>query len=149
MTGLPIYAAADGYIQRIAVSLGGYGNALYLAHPQNGTITVYAHLQDFDAQIAEYVRSAQYKEESFQVNLFPPKISFSLKKEMSLHWEGIQVPSSGPHLHFEVRDANHKVLDPLSFGFPEIIDHIAPTLSKIAFVTMDQGSRVNGMYGRF
>ena len=40
VTGKPVVAAADGYVVRIAVSPGGYGRALYIAHP-DGTTTVY------------------------------------------------------------------------------------------------------------
>src|SRR5580704_14106933 len=46
MEGLPVKAAADGYISRINVSASGYGNALYITHP-NGYVTVYGHLQEF------------------------------------------------------------------------------------------------------
>ena len=31
--GLPVFAAADGYVSRINVSPVGYGNALYITHP--------------------------------------------------------------------------------------------------------------------
>ena len=42
--GKNVYAAADGYVSRIKVMQGGYGNSVYLTHP-NGLTTVYAHLQ--------------------------------------------------------------------------------------------------------
>ena len=38
-SGIPIYAPADGFINRIKVSHFGYGKALYLKHP-NGYQTV-------------------------------------------------------------------------------------------------------------
>ncbi|HSY76462.1 MAG TPA: peptidoglycan DD-metalloendopeptidase family protein, partial [Bacteroidia bacterium] len=41
--GLVVHAAADGYVSRINVSGYGYGNALYITHP-NGYVTVYGHL---------------------------------------------------------------------------------------------------------
>src|SRR5512140_2071748 len=43
---LPIYAAADGYISKVKIEAGGFGNAIYIAHP-NGTSTLYAHMNDF------------------------------------------------------------------------------------------------------
>ena len=58
--GLPVFAAADGYITRIAVSPSGYGNALYVLHP-NGQTTVYAHLKEFSSTLTEFVRAEQYK----------------------------------------------------------------------------------------
>ena len=149
ITGLPIYAAADGYIQRVRVALGGYGNALYLVHPENGTVTVYAHLKSFHDDIASYVRAKQYEEESFEIDLYPDKNQFAFKKGDVIALSGNSGSSSGPHLHFEIRNLSHKALDPLEFGFDEIVDDIPPVLAAISFVTMDENSRVNGMWGRF
>ncbi|UXX78160.1 M23 family metallopeptidase [Reichenbachiella carrageenanivorans] len=148
ITGLPIYASADGYIQRIRVSLGGYGNALYLAHPETGAVTVYAHLKSFNDEIAEYVRTQQYAEENFQVDLYPAKNQFSYKKGEIIALSGNSGSSSGPHLHFEVRTLSHRALDPLDYGFDEIVDSQPPVLASVAFVTMDADARINGMYGR-
>lgn len=148
ISGLPVYAAADGYVQRIKVSPTGYGNALYLAHP-NGTTTVYAHLQEFETVVADYTRSYQYKRESFAVDISVPKDRLSFKKGDVIALSGNSGSSSGPHLHFEIRDANQEVLNPLKYGFDEIKDNLAPTLSQVAFVTLDVDSRVNGMFGRF
>lgn len=44
--GYKIYAIDSGYISRINVSHWGYGNALYITHP-NGYTSVYAHLSTF------------------------------------------------------------------------------------------------------
>ncbi|SHK94257.1 Peptidase family M23 [Reichenbachiella agariperforans] len=149
ITGLPIYAAADGYVERVRVSTSGYGNALYIAHPHNNSVTVYAHLERFSPEIAAYVRDKQYALESFDVNLFPDKGQFAFKQGDEVAKSGNSGSSSGPHLHFEIRDKAHKILDPLDFGFDEIVDNIAPTVSKVAFVTMDDHARVNGLFGRF
>lgn len=146
--GLPVYAAADGYISRIAVSSGGYGNALYIQHP-NGTTTVYAHLQKFKDEIADFVRQEQYKKESFEIDLFPEKDKFKVKKGEQIALSGNSGSSGGPHLHFEIRDANHNLLDPLTYNFEEIKDDIAPTIQKVAFRTLDKNSRINNQFGRF
>ncbi|KYG81201.1 hypothetical protein AWW67_07535 [Roseivirga seohaensis] len=146
--GLNVYAAAEGYVSRIAVSTGGYGNAVYVVHP-NGTTTVYAHLQRFNDELAKYVLESQYKQKSFTVNLFPDRGRFKLKKGEVLGYSGNSGSSTGPHLHFEIRDANQEVLDPLRIGFTEIKDNIAPIAEKIALKTMNINSRVNGQFGRF
>ena len=52
--GKSVYAIADGYVSRIAVSEGGFGKAIYLEHP-NGKTSVYAHLQQFAPEFEAYV----------------------------------------------------------------------------------------------
>lgn len=146
--GWPVHVAADGYIQRIRVSRGGYGNALYVAHPHNKSITVYAHLQKFSPEIAAWVREQQYKNESFEVNLFPEVNQFSFKQGEEIAKGGNSGSSMGPHLHFEIRSWDHKALNPLHFGFGEVKDSVAPELLKIAFVPMDAEARINGVYAR-
>ena len=44
--GVPILSAGDGFVARIRVAPDGYGNHLYIEHP-NGYTSVYAHLLDF------------------------------------------------------------------------------------------------------
>ena len=62
--GLPILATKSGYITRIKISTGGYGNALYMLHP-DGNTSVYAHLREFAPEIEQWVKEAQYKQKTF------------------------------------------------------------------------------------
>ncbi len=78
--GKPVHAVQDGYVSRISVSPWGYGNGLYLTHP-DGTTTVYGHLQRFAPSIARYLKAQQYEQESFNVNLFPTPDQLPVKKE--------------------------------------------------------------------
>jgi len=146
-TGLPIHAVADGFVSRIKVSASGYGNAIYLKHP-NGTFSVYAHLEAFDPEIDKWILEQQYLEESFEVDLFPQKDQFEFKRGDIIAYTGNTGSSSGPHLHFEIRDSDHHPIDILTFGFDEIKDRIPPVVKKIAFVTLDEKARVNGYFGR-
>ena len=148
VTGVPVHAAADGYISRLKVSTSGYGNVLYIAHP-NGTTTVYAHLDSFEKELAKYVREMQYKQKTFEIELFPDKNQFSYKRGDVIALSGNSGGSGGPHLHFEVRDANQDVLNPLSYGFEEIKDEIAPLVYGVAVKALQTGSRVNHQFGRF
>ena len=66
--GKPIHSVQDGYVSRISVSPWGYGNGLYITHP-DGTTTVYGHLQKFSQKITAYLKEKQYEQESFNVNL--------------------------------------------------------------------------------
>jgi hypothetical protein len=148
-SGLKVYAAADGYVSRVKVDGGGYGNALYIAHPQLGTTTVYGHLQNFNDEIAEYVLKEQYQRKSFAVNLFPDKARFQVKKGDVIALSGNSGGSSGPHLHFEIRNTQEHPLNPLDFGFSEIKDNISPTVQKIALKTMNRNSRIDHQFGFF
>ena len=64
VVGAPIYATEQGYISRVTVSASGYGNAIYIMHP-NGYLSVYGHMHCFADRIADFVREKQYADESF------------------------------------------------------------------------------------
>lgn len=145
--GYPIYAAADGYISRIKVTSNGYGNALYIAHP-NGQTTLYGHLDSFKKEIADFVRNEQYRRESFTINIFPDASQFPVRKGEVIASGGNSGGSTGPHLHFEIRDINQNVLNPLGFNFQEIIDTIPPVLKKLIIIPLNINSRVDGVFER-
>lgn len=147
VTGAPVLAAANGYISRLKVSTSGYGNVIYLAHP-NGTTTVYAHLDSFEKELGSYVREMQYKQKTFEIEIFPEKDQFKYKRGDVIALSGNSGGSGGPHLHFEVRDAKQDVLNPLSYGFDEIKDDIAPYVYGLAIKPLRTGSRVNQQFER-
>ena len=146
--GLNVYSAADGYVSRVKVSSGGYGNALYITHP-NGETTVYAHLLQFEKSLANWVRKKQYETQSFNVDLWPGKDEFQFKQGDVVALSGNTGGSSGPHLHFEIRDRNQRPINPLHYQFNEIRDNIAPIVQKLAIECLDPESRVNDRFGRF
>ena len=109
--GNPVFAAADGYIDRIKVMESGYGNVLYLKHP-NGYTTVYAHLDRFSSEVQRYVKEYQYSHERFAVEIDPPPTLFKVKKGQEIAKLGNSGSSSGPHLHCSVKRAPDAPLPP-------------------------------------
>ncbi|HVF81214.1 MAG TPA: M23 family metallopeptidase, partial [Flavisolibacter sp.] len=128
---LPVYAAADGYIARIGIEPGGFGQAIYIAHP-NGYTTLYAHLNAFYPALADYVKEQQYAQGSWKINLAFPPGQFPVTKGDFIGLSGSTGGSQGPHVHFEIRDTKtEKVLNPLLFNFP-IADAVPPSVFKVA-----------------
>jgi hypothetical protein len=140
--GLPIFAPADGYVSRIKVQANGYGNALYITHP-NGFVTVYGHLSAYNDAITAYLRNEQYKQESFEVDLKIPPAAIPIKQSDLVALSGNTGGSRGPHLHFEVRDERTEyAINPLLFGF-EVKDSVKPVIHKVGIYPMNEISFVN------
>ena len=141
--GLKVYAAAEGYVSRIKVQQFGYGKAIYITHP-NGYTTVYGHLKKFSDAIEAYVKSVQYKKESYATgNLFFKEDQFPLKKGEIIGFSGDTGGSGGPHLHFEIRNTmSENVINPLLFGI-KVADTISPRIRALKVYALSNESRIN------
>jgi len=140
--GLPIYAIGDGSVTRIKISLWGYGKAIYVAHP-NGYTSVYGHLQKFSPKIEAYIKQLQYQKKSYEVEVFPDLGEIKLTKGEVLAYGGNTGGSSGPHLHFEIRNSiTEKPTNPLLYGL-EVRDATNPILEKLYVYPLSKGSVVN------
>jgi len=147
--GLPVLAAKSGYVSRVTVTPSGYGNVLYITHP-DGNTTLYAHLDKFTGKVARHVLDHQYKEKSANVDLHFQPHQFVVKRGDTVAVSGNTGSSGGPHLHFDIRDSNNHALNPLLVeGFSEIVDGLPPYVEKVALKTLDINSRINDQYGRF
>jgi murein DD-endopeptidase MepM/ murein hydrolase activator NlpD len=97
-TGTPVYASMDGTISRQYRS-SSYGNVIYINHP-DGRATRYAHLSRFAAGTGA---------------------GAVVKQGQLIGYVGSTGVSTGPHLHFEVREGHAQrspTADPMKFIGP-------------------------------
>lgn len=140
--GLPVYAVQDGTVSRVKVGLWGYGKVVYIAHP-NGYTSVYGHLQKFGPEIEAFVNALQYKNRSYEVEAFPEYGQLTVRKGDLIAYSGNTGGSSGPHLHFEIRNSlDEKPTNPLLYGL-EVRDATNPTLEGLYAYPLSENARVN------
>jgi len=140
--GLNVCASAGGYVSRIKISHWGYGKVIYITHP-NGYTTVYGHLQKFNDRIEAYIKKQQYKNESFEVQVYPSTSELPIKKGDIIALSGSTGGFIGPHLHFEIRDTStEKTINPFHFGIV-IKDSKRPTITGLVGYSLDSDSQIN------
>jgi hypothetical protein len=145
--GVEVRASAAGYISRIRVNAYGYGKVIYISHP-NGYQTVYAHLKKFAPKIEKFIKDLQYKQESYEIQLFPKPEDFPVEELELIGYSGNTGSSGGPHLHFEVRDEYSRPMNPFLFGLDEAKDTTSPTLRSVFAYTASPNAHVNFKQGR-
>ena len=115
--GLKVKSVQNGWINRIRISTGGYGKALYIQH-YDGTTSVYAHLKKFAPKIEAYIKEKQYEKESYSIQTFPKAEILKVKSGELIGYSGNTGGSTGPHLHFEVRNSNGQIpINPMDYPF--------------------------------
>jgi murein DD-endopeptidase MepM/ murein hydrolase activator NlpD len=100
--GSPIVAAGDGQVAAAGWA-GGYGREVQIAHG-GGIVSIYGHMSEIVAQAGSFVRRGQL-----------------------IGYVGSSGLSTGPHLHFEVRQGGTPV-NPLGVRFasaPVVDTHMA------------------------
>ncbi len=135
--GDEIHVIKSGYISRVSVSPWGYGNGIYVTHP-DGTTSVYGHLLRFCEPVARRVEEEQYARESFSVNLeFGPDV-FPVRQGDVIGQVGNTGSSAGPHLHMEIRDSEQDMpLNYLSMGVYKPVDKTSPQFHRVCFYALD------------
>lgn len=89
--GKEVIATANGTIKKVNRSETGFGNYLSIDH-NGGHQTFYAQLSEINVKVGQQVKRGEV-----------------------IALTGNSGSSTGPHLHYEVRDAQNNVLDPLDF----------------------------------
>jgi hypothetical protein len=112
-SGVPVIAAADGVVVE-AGTKGGYGRYVAVRHAESLT-TFYAHL----GAIAAGIRPGM-----------------AVKAGMPLGRIGSTGTSTGPHLHFEIRDGDQRPLNPAMF--------LGKAFAEAGDLPLDKAKRYSG-----
>ena len=97
----PILASEDGKVFYAGWRDGGYGNCVFISHP-DGMVTIYEHLDSVCVSVCQDVKQGQI-----------------------IGYSGTTGNSTGPHLHFEIRDKDGKAVNPLTM-LHSVVDKPAP-----------------------
>jgi hypothetical protein len=112
---------------------------IYIDHP-NGLTSVYAHCSKFSDRINSFVlpTQIQFKQNELDWKFSPNELPIHKGEQIAL--SGNSGNSTGPHLHFELRDTKTEhALNPLLHGF-HVTDVTPPSLHGIRLLAID----VNG-----
>jgi murein DD-endopeptidase MepM/ murein hydrolase activator NlpD len=135
--GIPLHAISDGYISRIRISPTGYGRVIYINHA-NGITSVYAHCSAFSKRIQSFINPVQEQLKQNDFDWHPNPNEIPVKRGEQIALSGNSGNSTGPHLHFELRDTKTEhALNPLLHGF-HVSDVAAPLLQGIRLVGIDE-----------
>lgn len=128
--GFPVKSILAGSIRRIRVTVTGYGKALYIDH-NNGTTSVYAHLQKFSPKIEKIIKEQQYKKEKFLIQSYFKTNELTVEQGEVIGYSGNTGGSLGPHLHFELRNTQAQTpLNPLQLEY-DIKDTQRPVIQSL------------------
>lgn len=141
VTGLEVRAVNDGVVYRLSVNYGGFGNALYIRHP-DGLVSVYGHLERFENRVLclqDIV--ARRKKETGQRYPGDMFISVPVRKGQTVAYSG-ESGAGLPHLHFELRRGESKPINPLSILTQH--DQTPPVIRRLLFRPIGPDSLVDG-----
>ena len=111
--GKQIFSIADGYVSRLTVNMYGFGNAIYVSHP-DGMTSVYCHLKRFADKYEQQLTRTGWRD---TLSVVFPKDQFPVKAGELIAISGNTGHSTGPHLHLELQ---RQILPLLTSVFPNI-----------------------------
>lgn len=108
-SGTPVLASESGSVFFSGWKDGGYGYCVFIKH-SDGNVTIYEHLlRDIEVSVGQKVSRGQM-----------------------IGYSGSTGNSTGPHLHFEVRDSAGKAFDPMT-----ILHSVDDTVSDVPPLTLE------------
>jgi hypothetical protein len=124
--GKAIYSIGDGYVSRVTVGKFGFGNAVYVTHPE-GYTSVYCHLKSFSPRIKAAMRRWQYAHQTCEGDAQLSPLDCPVSQGQLIALSGNTGHSTGPHLHLEIHDTETwNMLDPLDFIGDLVNDTVPP-----------------------
>ena len=124
--GKAIYSIGDGYVSRVTMGKYGFGNAVYVTHPE-GYTSVYCHLKSFSPRIKAAMRRWQYAHETSDGDAQLSPLDCPVSQGQLIALSGNTGHSTGPHLHLEIHNTETwNMLDPLDFIGDFINDTVPP-----------------------
>lgn len=147
-SGAPLYAIDDAYVYRIKVHPYGFGKAIYLRH-EDGRFSVYGHMSRFIDKFEDYAYERQMTSKEYTQEIYLSRNELRVEKGELIGYSGNSGSSFGPHLHFEIRDPEEKIMNPLAWYKGNIADTKKPIVQNIAFEPIDVDSRVRGEFRKY
>lgn len=124
--GKQILSIADGYVSMVTIGIGGFGNAVYVAHP-DGKTSVYCHLKRFSPRIEALVRRWQYRNQQAEGEMHFHPYDCPVSQGQMIAISGNTGSSQAPHLHLELHDTKTwNMLDPLDVLKEYVHDGMPP-----------------------
>ena len=124
--GKAIFSIGDGYVSHVSVGYDGFGNAVYVHHPE-GYTSVYCHLKTFTPAIKAMVRKWQYVNKQSTGDIWFKPTDLPVVKGQLIAISGNSGASEAPHLHLELHETRSgDMLDPLDFIGQHVKDALAP-----------------------
>jgi hypothetical protein len=131
---VPIYAIEDGFVSRIRISSVGYGKSIYITHP-GGRVSVYAHLNSFAEPFQSGFLAEMKTQQVYEKDWYLNANQWPVKRGQLIGKSGNTGGSTGPHVHFEIRDEQTEIpLNPMLFY--KFNDVLKPHCSSVAFVDL-------------